>query len=377
MKRHEKYDVIIVGAGIIGLATAYYSTRAGLKTLILDRGKAASGTTAAAAGMLGVQVELQSRTPLYPLANESRRLYEHLEHELMERTGTSLGRTVSGAIKPAFSSEEWKKLEKIEEWQAAAGESVQRLTASELYDELPRLTAGAKGALYFQEEAHVEPAQTAHAFQQAAVLQGAELKTHTEVTSLYREAGSCRGVLTADGTCFYGEQVVLATGPDPLTSSVHMDVLPIEGMKGEAVRVQGKRPLVTKTLYHQHFYFVPKPNGETLIGATSKASRERTTTVEGIGEVLHRAEQLVPEVAEAEITKMWAGVRPQTNDDLPLIGPHPAIPGCWLCCGHGRNGILLAPASGKELVTAIITRNTSALTAFDPGRGSKVEYHSQ
>ncbi|SDJ01714.1 glycine oxidase ThiO [Natribacillus halophilus] len=380
MKRHEQYDVIIIGAGIIGLATAFYSTRAGLKTLIVERDSAGSGTTSAAAGMLGVQVELQSRTPLYPLAKESRKLYEQLQPALMEKTGTSLSRTVSGAIKPSFSSEEWEKLKQIEQWQADAGEAVQRWAVEELYERVPSLAAGAEGALYFPEEAHVEPAQAARAFQQAATLQGAELKTHTEVLSLIQDGESCQGIRTTTGETFYGEHVVIATGPDPFIGAAHENLLPINGIKGEAVRVQAYRPLVTKTLYHDHFYFVPKPNGETLIGATSQPSRERTTTVQGIGEVLRHAQRLVPEVANATITKMWAGVRPQTSDDLPLLGPHPTIRGCWLNSGHGRNGILLAPASGKEIVAAIMTGNTEALTAFAPGRPatkevSTLEYH--
>ncbi|QQK77556.1 glycine oxidase ThiO [Salicibibacter cibarius] len=380
MKRYESYDLIIVGAGIIGLAIAYYGTRAGLKTLILDRGNAAKGTTSAAAGMLGVQVELQSRTPLYPLAKKSRQLYAQLAEELMEQTGTSIGRTVSGAIKPAFSPEEWKKLTEIERWQTAAGESVQCLTAAQLYEHLPFLADGATGALYFPEEAHVEPVQTAAAFRQAAVLQGAELKTYTGVCSLLQNGDQCEGVMSTSGEEFYGEHVVLATGPDLLELSADR-TLPIEGVKGEAIRVQGKRPLVTKTLYHEHFYFVPKPNGETLIGATSGLSRDRRATVQGIGEVLRRARQLVPEVARAEITKMWAGVRPQTTDDLPLMGPHPSIRGCWLCSGHGRNGILLAPASGKEMVAAITSGKAEVLQAFQPDRnikgGMNREYQSQ
>ncbi|QQK81370.1 glycine oxidase ThiO [Salicibibacter cibi] len=368
MKRHESYDLIIVGAGIIGLAIAYYGTRAGLKTLILDRGDAGNGTTSAAAGMLGVQVELQSRTPLYPLAKKSRELYAQLAEELMAQTGTSIGRTVSGAIKPAFSSEEWKKLNEIERWQTAAGESVQCLTAAQLYEHLPFLADGAEGALYFPEEAHVEPVQTASAFRQAAVLQGAELKTYTGVRALLQNGDHCEGVLSASGEEFYSEHVVLATGSDLFELSADRSVLPIEGIKGEAIRVQGKHPLVTKTLYHEHFYFVPKPNGETLIGATSELSRDRRTTVQGIGEVLQRAQQLLPEVAHAKISKMWAGIRPQTTDGLPLMGPHPSIRGCWLCGGHGRNGILLAPASGKEMVATITSGKMEALQAFRPNR---------
>ncbi|AXF56207.1 glycine oxidase ThiO [Salicibibacter kimchii] len=373
MKRHESYELIIVGAGIIGLAIAYYSTKAGLSTLILDRGNAGEGTTSAAAGMLGVQVELQSRTPLYPLAKESRRLYARLAEELPEQTGTSIGRTVSGAIKPAFSPEEWKKLNKVEQWQTAAGESVHRLTTAQLYDHLPLLADGAEGALYFPDEAHVEPVQAAAAFRQAALLQGAELKTYTDVRSLLQTGDKCQGVVSANGEEFYGEHVILATGPDAFEPSSERRMPSIEGVKGEAVRVQGKRPLVTKTLYHEHFYFVPKPNGETVIGATSEVSRERKTTVQGINEVLRRAQQLLPEVAHAEISKMWAGVRPQMGDDLPLMGPHPSVHGCWLCRGHGRNGILLAPASGKEMVAAITSDNMDDLQAFRPDRIMKGE----
>ncbi|QDI91363.1 glycine oxidase ThiO [Salicibibacter halophilus] len=381
MKRHEAYDLIIVGAGIIGLATAYYSTKAGLRTLILDRGNAGGGTTSAAAGMLGVQVELQSRTPLYPLAKESRRLYAKLADELMDQTGTSIGRTVSGAIKPAFSSEEWEKLNQIEQWQTASGESVQRLAATQLYEHLPLLADGAKGALYFPEEAHVEPVQAASAFRQAALLQGAELKSYTDVRALLQTGDRCQGVMSANGEEFYGEHVILATGPDAFEPSEDRSFLPIEGVKGEAIRVQAERPLVTKTLYYEHFYFVPKPNGETLIGATSKVSRERRTTVHGINEVLQRAQQLLPEVAHAEISKIWAGIRPQTEDDLPSMGPHPSIRKCWICRGHGRNGILLAPASGKEMVAAITSEKMEALQAFRPDRnikgGMNREYQSQ
>ena len=124
--------------------------------------------------------------------------------------------------------------------------------------------------------------------------------------------------------------------------------------------------------YGPRGYLVPRTGGTVIAGSTMESvGFVSRTTPEGIAKVRSAAEEIAPALAISEIGASWAGLRPVTPDMLPILGPDPSNPRVIYCCGHSRNGILLAPISG-EVVAGLITEEPMLhdLSQFHPARFS-------
>jgi len=116
-------------------------------------------------------------------------------------------------------------------------------------------------------------------------------------------------------------------------------------------------------------YFTPKRDGTVLVGATAEFTYERANTLGGFAAVTQAALQIMPFLAEAQVVTSWAGLRPGTPDHLPVIGQVEGRPRVWVCSGHYRHGILLAPATGEAMAALLSGRPTAVgLGEFAPSR---------
>ncbi|GAK08623.1 glycine oxidase ThiO [Geomicrobium sp. JCM 19038] len=294
--KQRAYDVIIIGAGIIGLCTAFYSAKAGLRVALLDRSSPGSGTTSKAAGMLGIQAEFRSPDPLYHLAKESITLYKTLSDELLEYQTTSLGWTSSGAIKLAFTHSEYKQLADIQSWQLQHGDVAELLDQQSLQLLAPAVNKEALSGLYFQNEAHVQPTQVARAFEHSLIELGVDLFPYTTATSISTH------LVTTRTETFFGEHIVIATGHESLTNTPW----PVTPVKGEIIKVRPRRSLNKQTIFYNGWYAVPKQDGEWLLGATSTHMEDTSVTVSGVLELLTNIQTFLPGITESEITAMWS-----------------------------------------------------------------------
>ncbi|MBM7633217.1 glycine oxidase ThiO [Geomicrobium sediminis] len=360
------YDVIIIGAGIVGLCTAFYSAKAGLRVALLDRSTPGSGTTSKAAGMLGIQAEFRSPNPLYHLAKESIALYKILTDELLEYQTTSLGWTSSGAIKLAFTHSEHNQLSDIQSWQVQHGDPAELLDQQSLQLLAPAVNKEACAGLYFPNEAHVQPKQVARAFEHSLYELGVDVFPYTTATSV-----STNRVTTRTDT-LYGEQIVIATGHESF-ANIPWPVTPV---KGEIIKVRPRRQLSKQTIFYNGWYAVPKQDGEWLLGATSTQSEDTTISVNGVLELLTNIQAFLPDLRDSEITAMWSGIRPKSIVDSPFISPHPTLHSVWLVSGHNRNGILLGPITGKRVTERLLGNEVNdAFTSIKVGEHS--EHHHQ
>jgi len=118
--------------------------------------------------------------------------------------------------------------------------------------------------------------------------------------------------------------------------------------------VQGTASLIDRVLHSEKCYLVPRKGGRILIGATVEyAGFDKAITAGGINSLLEGAMELVPALKDFSIVESWSGLRPDTPDHRPIIGPS-GIDNLLLATGHFRNGILLAPITA-ELIREIIT----------------------
>ncbi|HEO8422688.1 glycine oxidase ThiO [Niallia sp. FSL W8-0635] len=340
----RKVDVAIIGGGIIGSSIAFYLAKEKKKVAILEAHQVGGKSTSAAAGMLGAHSEYKEFKHLYPFARSSQLLYKDLYEEIRELTAIDFEKKNGGLLKLAYSEEEKRDLESI-----LSLSSVEWLDCNEARGKVPQLAADFIGAAYLKEDVHITPLIACNGLSKGAQLFGAEIYEYTRVLRVEKN-GMGYLLKTSQGT-FLADKVVIASG---VWSNYFFQQLglshEIVPVKGECVAVVNEGAPLHYSVFHDQFYIVPRNNNELIIGATKKWNDwSEEPSLDGIEEVIQKAKRMIPEIGEMKWKRAWAGLRPQTNDGYPFIGEHPEMKGLYFATGHQRNGILLAPATGKMI----------------------------
>lgn len=340
----RKVDVAIIGGGIIGSSIAFYLAKEKKKVAILEAHQIGGKSTSAAAGMLGAHSEYKEFKHLYPFARSSQLLYKDLYEEIRELTDIDFEKKNGGLLKIAYSEEEKRDLESI-----LSLSSVEWLACNEAREKVPQLAEDIVGAAYLKEDVHITPLIACNGLSKGAQLFGAEIYEYTRVLRVEKN-GIGYLLKTSQGT-FLADKVVIASG---VWSNYFFQQLglshEIVPVKGECVAVVNEGIPLHYSVFHDQFYIVPRNNNELIIGATKKWNDwSEEPSLDGIEEVIQKAKRMIPEVGKMKWKRAWAGLRPQTNDGYPFIGEHPEMKGLYFATGHQRNGILLAPATGKMI----------------------------
>ncbi|MFH8683088.1 NAD(P)/FAD-dependent oxidoreductase [Streptomyces lydicus] len=370
-------DVVIVGAGAVGAACAYYAARSGLSVTVVDRGAVAGGTTGAGEGNL--LVSDKEPGPELDLALLSARLWRELADALPpEIEYETKGGLVVAGDEPGLAA-----LRTLSGAQAAAGVASSYLPAGRLQDAEPHLAPGLAGGVLYPQDAQVQPALAAAHLLRAS---GARLHLGAEVTAVLRgPGGAVRGVRTPRGDLL-APAVVNATGTwaGDLAglAGVTVPVLPRRGY----VLVTEPLPRVVRRKVYAADYVADvasdsaalqtsavvegTPAGPVLIGASrERVGFDRTLSVEVIRRLAARAAALFPVLAGVRVMRAYQGFRPYLPDHLPAIGPDPRAPGLLHACGHEGAGIGLAPATGRLIAAALTATPAPLDTApFRPDR---------
>jgi glycine oxidase len=337
----ERFDAVIVGGGVIGLASAWRAQQRGLRVCVLERGEPGGGATRAAAGVLAPDPETPGFTAL---AHRSSELWPSFADELRAETGIDPGYTRCGSLVLSFDGTRDD---------TAGGEW---LESDECRALEPGIAADCRGGLHLPQDAQVDPRRIVAAL---AELLGDVVRVNADVVELDE-----RGVVLADGTRVDAERVVLAAGA--WSSRRLAKRLPIAPVKGQTLRLQGPLP-ATRIIRSEHVYVVPRASGETVIGATVEdAGFDTTATAAATESLLRQACRAVPAVEALELVEAVASVRPATPDGGPLIGEWE---GLLVAGGHYRNGILLAPVTAEAVAAMLTGEMPPPETApFDPRR---------
>lgn len=370
MKKH--YDVIIVGGGVIGGSIAYYSAKMGREVLLLDSEQIASGTSKAAAGMLGAQSEMTSGA-LFELAMRSRAMFAQLVEELHRLSGVDVGLIEKGVLRVAQTPEDVERYKLAVTLQQEAGGTAEWLSPQDVREMESQLSGPMLGAMYIPQDGQLLAPQLTTAFIKSASVLGAEVRERAEATSLIIEHLQVTGVATKDNS-FSCDQVVIASGVGGkhlLTQAgLELNIYPEKGecFSVDLSAVQSAdqdEPLLNATVFSEGCYIVPKADGTLIVGATSVAHcYERTVNMKAIHTLKSRAQQLIPSIAALPIYKTWAGLRPRTVDGLPFIGEAPQCRGLFVAMGHYRNGILLSPVTG-QLMSELMNQSRSVQHSDD------------
>ncbi len=312
-------DVLIIGAGIIGLTLGYELLKRGQTVRLLDQSTAGQGATRAAAGMLATDEELPE--PLHELAALSRTLYPELVRQLLDETGLGSG-----------------------------------------YLEQPFCLHRGNQSLTLEQVGQIDSRLMTQALRRAIQRRGGVIEEDTSVSQLVRDEQRIIGAETNRGLRT-GRQIIVASGRGSeavlRTLGITIDTSPV---KGECLSVRLMTGRLDRTLFNEQVYLVPKADGRIIIGATERPGDESTTVrLDSIRLLVNQAIRLYPPLAEAVFVEAWAGVRPQTGDGLPYLGPVDGIDGLFVATGHHRHGILLAPATATVLADCIMGKKPKAM----------------
>jgi glycine oxidase len=346
-------DVIIIGGGVIGCSIALRLAGEGMKVTLLEQGRIGMEASFAAAGMLAPQSDATARTPFFDLCFDSRSIYSDFAREVAERSGIDSQYKDEGTLCIEVEGErdalEWAA------WQTEAGLPSERLTASAVQALEPAVTKLASGAVFIPGDHQVENRLLMRGLDVAIRRAGVEVIEGAQARRIIVERSKATGV--DDGATQYrAGLVVVAAGSwtsrllDPL--GIGIEIIPA---RGQMLALEGQAMPINHIVHTSRCYLVPRRDGRVLVGATVEyVGFEKGVTAAGINSLLTSAIQVVPALAGFGIVETWSGLRPDTPDHLPVIGPS-GIDNLILATGHFRNGILLAPLTAdliKEMIAS-------------------------
>jgi glycine oxidase len=373
-------DVVIAGGGLIGAGIAWRAVQRGLTVRVVDP-EPGSGASHGAAGMLAPVTEATyGEERLLRLCQESLRRYPDFVAELEAATGSTVGLRTTGTLLVGFDADDMRALDDLHRYHKELGLPAQRLTPGEARRLEPGLTPRLRGAVHAASD-HCVDGRAVH-----TALIGAlppETLVRSSVTAITVQDGRAVGVTLADGSVLRGQTVVLALGASSsgLPGAPALPVRPVGGqilrarsLEGEALLQQTVRALVRG----RGVYLVPVGDDGVIIGATAEEKGWHSrVTAGGVYELLRDATEVLPGLAEAELTETLVRFRPGTPDNAPILGPT-ELPGLVAATGHYRNGVLLTPVTADAIAELLATGALpDVATGFDPARFATVSGGSQ
>lgn len=353
----KTWDVIIIGAGIIGLSLSIELRKKGASVLVVERGEPGREASYAAGGML---VDCLSETPaaLQPLATASARTYPEFVYELQRESGAHIDLRDQGTI--VFPPPEHPH-----QPQGVSSPGSLPVLPSELE---PALAESNRPAFYLKERS-VDPRGLTAAALKAAKERGVDISSGERVTEVNLSDGRVSGI-TTNKTSFRAPKVVNCAGA--WSSQIAPNIFPTRPVKGQMLcLISPSRDLLKHVIRSPEVYLIPRSDGRILAGATvEEAGFDKRTDVATIQHLHRAAIALVPELQNAKILEDWAGLRPGTPDALPILGAT-STPGYYVATGHFRDGILLAPITAQVMAKVIAgTVCNYDLQPFSPARFS-------
>ncbi len=340
----ETADIVIGGGGIIGLTIALELSRSGFRVRVMERGRPMAEASWAAAGMLAWE-DPENPPDITRFAALSRDLYpEYLQtvERLSARLVPLRTRNTLQATRPGGS------------FHCGATRTRSPITAEEAEQRIAGLNPGERSFLWL-EESSLDPRDLCAALPLAATSAGVVIEEKTEVLAVEARPDSVT-VNTSSGRVSAGAFVnccgawagAINDSIQTPGGSQNLQSPPlVVPRKGQMIKVVLEEPAqLQHVLRTPEIYLVPRGEGRIVIGATlEKVGFDRQVEPAAVESLLAWAAHVWPAAGRARIVESWAGFRPGTWDDLPLIGRANAA-NCWLATGHFRNGILLAPATG-------------------------------
>ena len=370
-------DVIVIGGGVIGCSIAYFLRKAGVEVIVLDQGEIGAQASSAAAGLLAPLGSLSGPGPYADLLLASWSLFPELLPELEEASGIRMEYARTGALRVVRNPKSSANLRKrMQEWQPL-GLELHWLSGDEARQREPLLAPDICAAVYAPEESQVKATAVVRAFARAAGNLGAKLYSHIEVQGVRREGKLITGVYTSEGETLACNHVVIASGAWAAESGIWLDLpLPVTPQRGQILTLRQPAQPLRHLIFGEAVYLAPKLDGTVVVGATKEeVGFQKQVTAGGISWLLNTAIRLATSLDSSPIEQMWAGLRPRTPDNLPILGTALLWENVTLAVGHGSVGVMLSAITGQTIAQLVATGIEPELIApFSVERFSRVRH---
>jgi glycine oxidase len=381
-------DVIVVGGGVIGTAIAWRAARSGLAVTLIDPGgddpRAGDKASLVAAGMLGpVSESVFGEQQLLNLNLHAVDRFPSFNRELEEESGKATGLRTEGTLAVAYDSGDLAALDRLTDFRHSIGLMADRLDGRQCRRLEPFLAPGTRGGVLATGDLSVDNRRYLAALRVAAAASGVKTLGGT-VTAVRggRVLVGNPGDSGEPGTTLTARHVVIAAGHatrdlDGVPEEIRAAIRPV---KGQILRLRHPGnipPLLTHTVraivQGHDLYFVPRQDGELVVGATQEERDDRDVTAGAVHDLLRDASTAVPAVSELIFAEASAGLRPGTSDNGPILGRLAAGDDTLIiAAGHFRNGILLSAVTADAVLALLHDHETDdAWTPFHPSRFQK------
>jgi D-amino-acid dehydrogenase len=356
----EAYDVVVIGGGIVGTATAYELGRSGARTLLVDRADAGRAT-AAGAGILSPETAKRDDPAWVELVLAAGRHYETLIPQLDGDNGWARCGILQLATRDTDLSA-W-------EWVAERAVGGTEISSDEAHAMVPVLGTVLR-ALHHPRAARVDGRRLCGTLRRAAERHGVEVRSG----SVDEVRTGSRAAVVVGGDAISTNAVVIAGGAWTRQLGDQLGVqLPVGPQRGQIAHLgvaehdTAAWPIVQQVYGH---YMVPWADHRVAVGATVEdAGFSHGVTAGGVNEIMREALRVMPGLGSATLGEIRVGLRPTSADDSPLLGPLPGIDNVFVATGHGASGLLLGPISGKLMADLIAGRPIEVdLQPFSPAR---------
>lgn len=346
-------DLLVVGAGLVGLATAWFAAERGMKVQVVDENDLAGGASGASFGGVWPN-ELGATLPdsFQELALVSRDLWGRLS----VRPGMDFDWRVNGFVQVDHTRLS-PSAEAFVDLQLERGWSLTAVDAEQLAKLVPGISTGLSEGVLYPSEAQLDPVKTALSLARGITRAGGRVRTGLRVESA-RLAGGMLAEVTLSAETVRPANIVMATGWQLDWLGDNMPKLPLRAMGGQAVASDPVAPLLKPSLSGGVLVTQTRA-GHVLVGASLVDGPLQSPDPETTSRLVAAARELFPPLSNVVFPHAWVGNRPATPDGLPVIDLLPGVDNAWVACGHHRAGVLLASGTGQQVAEWIATGKTS------------------
>jgi glycine oxidase len=339
------YDAVIAGGGLIGASIAFELAEVGMKVALYDAREPAREASWASAGMISLAPEDAGMIPFMPISLASAALYPELIRKVEKLTGKDVGYLKSGALDIILEGNAQEELSTIIALQHGVGLHAEALSAERARQMVPSLTEKTQAAIFRPDDSSLDPRVLTEAMLEAAQMKGAQVFAGNGAKGL-KLGGQCRGLILERGEV-EARWTIIAAGCFSARIEGAGPYAPVFPAKGQMLALRCDSLEMKRILWTGHKYLVPRKDGRLLAGSTiERTGLDRAVTAGAIQSILSEVIRIVPELEAARVEETWTGLRPDSPDHLPIIGPTD-VDGLLIATGHFRSGVLLAPITAQ------------------------------
>ena len=365
----KTYDAVIAGGGLIGASIALELAEAGMKVGLYGAREPGREASWASAGMISPAPENPEMIPFVPMSLASVALYPEFIQKVEELTGMDVGYRQDGALDVILEGDAQKELSTIIALQHGVGLRAKALNAEQAREMEPSLTEEMQAAVFRPDEASLDTRVFTDAVLEAGRREGVQIFARNGAKAVWKEGGRCRGLVLEKGAA-EAKWTIIAAGCYSAQIEGAEAYAPVFPAKGQMLALRCESVEIQRVLSLEHTYLVPRNDGRIIAGSTiERTGFDHDVTAGGMKKILSEALQLVPGLEKARIEETWAGLRPDSQDHLPIIGPTD-VDGLLIATGHFRSGVLLAPVTAR-LIREWVTKQT---VSVDWGRVSPMRF---